>query len=146
MAAGVGWYILSPATFTVDWCGDDDHDAKIEIVEASSHAVIDNHSAHGSFTIQTGFIPRTKKPGDFVYVKGVADQYRLPYYLLEALIAAWWTTSNFELVCLISRPGKFTIEKGQPLAQMFVVDAEHALYDVSLKDGYPPPLSFHKEQ
>jgi len=138
MAAGVGWYILSPATFTVEWDGDDEHDATVEVIDASSHAIVDTHSAHGSFTVQAQFVPRTKRPGDYVYVKGVANQYRLSYYPLEAMIEAWWNPGNFGLVCMLSRAGKFTIKKGDPIAQMLVVNSQQALYELGTRDGYPP--------
>lgn len=138
MASGVGYYILSPATFTVEWDGDHTHDAQVEILDAASHAQIDNHSAFGSFTVQARFIARTKKIGDFVYVKGVSNQYRQPFSVLEAMIESWWTPSEFGIVCLVNQPGKFTIKKGDPLAQMFVVNMDQALYGLATADGYPP--------
>jgi cyclophilin family peptidyl-prolyl cis-trans isomerase len=138
MAAGLGWYILSPATFRIEWDGNNEHDVKIDIVDGSSHAVIDNHSTFGSFTIQARFIPRTKRPGDFVYIKSLANEYRLPFYLLEGMVEAWWTPSNFGLVCMMNQPGKFIIKKGDPIGQMFVINAEQGLYDMAFRDGYPP--------
>ncbi len=138
MASGLGFYILSPATFTVEWDGDDKHDANIEIIDACDHATIDNHSAFGSFTVQSSFIARTKRLGDFVYIKGIANSARLPYSVLEAMIESWWSPSEFGIVCLLNQPGKFTIKKGDALAQMIVVNSEQALYDLTCKDGYPP--------
>lgn len=137
MGSGLGWFILSPATFTVTWDGDPTHDADVEILDASSHAEIDNHSAHGAFTIQSQFIPRTKKPGDFVVIRGITNSYRLPYYLLDAMLEAWWSPANFGLVALLNQAGKFKIKKGEPVAQMFVVNVEQAAYPIALKDGYP---------
>jgi tetratricopeptide (TPR) repeat protein len=139
MGAAVGWYILSPATFTVEWDGDNDHDAQITVEDgAASHAIIDNHSAHGAFTVQACFIPRTKRPGDFVYIKGIANQYRLPYQFMEAMIEAWWNPAQFGLVALLNQPGKFTIKKGEPIAQMFVISADQASYGMEHRDEYPP--------
>lgn len=138
MASGLGFYILSPATFTVEWDGDDTHDAEIEILDACSHTVIDNHSTHGSFTVQSSFIARTKNLGDFVCIKGIANAIRLPYSVLEAMIESWWTPSEFGIVCLVNQPGKFTIKKGEPLAQMFVINSETAMYHLSITEGYPP--------
>jgi tetratricopeptide (TPR) repeat protein len=138
MASGLGFYILSPATFTVEWDGDNSHDAEIEIIDAGSHAIIDNHSSYGSFTVQSSFIPRTKKLGDFVYIKGIANSAQLPYAVLEAMIESWWSPSEFGIVCLVNQPGKFTIKKGDPLAQMIVINSEQAFYDLAVTDGYPP--------
>ncbi|CAN5442576.1 hypothetical protein BH10CYA1_BH10CYA1_44160 [soil metagenome] len=138
MASGLGFYILSPATFTVQWDGDHTHDAKIEIIDASSHTVIDTDSAHGSFTVQSSFIACTKNLGDFVYVKGIANFVRLPYSVMEEMIESWWNPSEFGIVCLLNQPGQFTIKKGEPLAQMFVLNSEHAEYGLGTTDGYPP--------
>jgi|688.fasta_scaffold89796_2 tetratricopeptide (TPR) repeat protein len=138
MASGMGFYILSPATFTVEWDGNDKHDAEIEIIDACSHAVIDNHSSYGSFTVQSSFIPRTKQLGDFVYIKGIANSSQLPYVVLEAMIESWWSPSEFGIVCLLNQPGKFKIKKGDPLAQMIVVNSEQAFYELAVTDGYPP--------
>lgn len=138
MASGLGFYILSPATFTVEWDGDETHDAIIEVIDASSHAAIDNQSARGSFTVQSSFIPRTKNPGDYVYIKGIANAIRVPYSVQESMIESWGAPSEFEIVCLINQPGKFTIRKGEPLAQMFVVNGELAEYSLGTTDGYPP--------
>jgi tetratricopeptide (TPR) repeat protein len=137
MGAGIGYYILSPATFTISWDGDVTHDAEVEILDACTHADIDTHSSHGSFTIQSQFVPRTKKPGDFVFIKGVANQDRLPYHFLEAMLEAWWSPANFGLVGILNQPGKFTIKKGDPVAQMFAINLEQATYELAFKEGYP---------
>jgi len=137
MGSGVGWNILSPATFTVSWDGDETHDAELEITDTCSHAIVDNHSAHGSFTVQAQFIPRTKKPGDFVYVRGIANNYRKPYQFLDALLEAWWSPANFGLVGMLNQPGRFTITKGEPIAQMFAVHIDQTNYDIALRRGYP---------
>lgn len=138
MASGLGFYILSPATFTVEWDGDETHDAEIEIIDASSHAVIDNNSSPGSFTVHSSFVPRTKSAGDFVYIKGIANAIRVPYSVMESMLESWQSTSEFEIVCMLNQPGKFTIRKGEPLAQMFALNSEHAAYNLCATDGYPP--------
>lgn len=137
MASGLGFYILSPATFTVQWDGNETHDVEIEILDACSHTVIDNHSSFGSFTVQSSFIARTKNIGDFVYVKGIANLAQ-PYSVLEAMIESWWSPSEFGIVCLLNQAGKFKIKKGDPLAQMFVINSKHGAYDIGFTDGYPP--------
>lgn len=138
MASGLGYYILSPATFTVEWDGDPTHDTEVTIIDGASHAQIDNHSSFGSFTVQARFIVRTKAIGDFIYIKGVANQYRQPFNVMEAMIESWWSPSEFGIVCLVNQPGKFTIKKGEPLAQMFVVSTSRAQYGLATADGYPP--------
>jgi tetratricopeptide (TPR) repeat protein len=138
MASGLGFYILSPATFTVEWDGEANHDAQVTIIDGSSHAQIDNHSSFGSFTVQSRFIVRTKNIGDFIYIKGVSNTYRKPFHVMEAMIESWWSPSEFGVVCLVNQPGKFTIEKGEPLAQMFVINVEQAQYGLAVAEGYPP--------
>ncbi len=138
MASGLGYYILSPATFTVEWDGDPAHDTEVTIIDGASHAQIDNHSSFGSFTVQARFIARTKNVGDFIYVKGVANQYRQPFSVMEAMIESWWSPSEFGVVSLVNQPGKFTVKKGEPLAQMFVVSSNSAQYGLAIAEGYPP--------
>jgi tetratricopeptide (TPR) repeat protein len=137
MGSGIGYFLLSPATFTVTWDGDNTHDAQVEIIDGCSHAEIDCHSAHGSFTIQSQIVPRTKRPGDFVFIKGISNQYRLPYYFLEAMLEAWWSPANFGLVAMLNQAGTFTIKKGEPVAQMFAINVDQASYPLVLRDGYP---------
>lgn len=120
MANQLGFYIVSPATFTVTWDGDLEHDSHIEILETSSHTTISNHSAHGSFTIQPDFIPITEK-GDFIYIKNVPNL-RQPYNVMEGLIEAWWSPAHFGIVLLCNQAGQFTIKKGEPIAQMLVLN------------------------
>jgi tetratricopeptide (TPR) repeat protein len=137
-ASGVGHFLLSPATFTVEWDGNVEHDATIEIIDAASHTEITTHSAAGSFTVQSKIVVRTKQPGDYVYVKGIANQFRLPYSVLEAMIEAWWAPTTFGIVCILNQAGKFKIEKGQPLAQFFAVSREKAEFDTKVIAGEPP--------
>lgn len=140
-ASGVGHFILSPATFTVEWDGDEAHDVVVTIHDAASHAEITTHSACGSVTIQSKLTLRTKQPGDYVYVKGIANQIRQPYHVLEAMIEAWWAPATFGIVMILNQPTKFKIEKGQPIAQMFAVSREKADFDAKVIEGSPPRLA-----
>lgn len=123
MANSLGYYILSPGSFLVRWNGDHHSDAQVEVLESSSHCRVDNHAAFGSFTVQAAFIPRTEDPGDYVYIKGIANERGRPYSCMEAAIEAWWSPSNFGLVFLLNQPGEFLIGKGTPIAQMFLLRA-----------------------
>jgi tetratricopeptide (TPR) repeat protein len=138
MGSGIGWYILSPATFTVRWDGDITHDATVEIHDKASHASIDCHSACGSFTVQAIFVPRTKRPGDYVVIKGISNQFRKPYQFLEAMLEAWWSPASFGLVGILNQACEFTIKKGEPLAQMYAIHMDQASYGLELRDGYAP--------
>lgn len=137
MANSLGYYILSPGTFLVKWNGNIHEDAEIEHIDKSSHYIVDNHAAYGSFTVQPQFIPVTEDPGDFVYIKGVANERSLPYSCMEAAIEAWWSVGNFGLVFLCNQPGEFIVYKGQPIAQMFLLSAGHAATDMDFVDGFP---------
>lgn len=139
MATGVGYYILAPATFTIEWSGSHKEDSVVTIHDdACSHAVIDAHSTRGGFTVQSMFVPRTQNPGDFVYVKGVPNEYRRPFSVLEAMIEAWWSPAHFGVVCLLNQPGKFTIKKGDPIAHMILVKSSGLNADLELTYAQAP--------
>ena len=137
MANSLGYYILSPGSFLVKWDGDVHAPAKITAIDKSSHYEVDAHAAFGSFTVQAKFIPVTEDPGDFVYIKGVANERCKPYDCMEACIEAWWNVGNFGIVFLLNQPGEFIIQKGQPIAQMFLYHGLAGSADVELVNGYP---------
>lgn len=137
MANSLGYYILSPGTFIVEWDGDYFKRAKIQHIEKSSHYEIDNHAAFGSFVVQTSFIPVTDDPGDFIFIKGIPNERGKPYTCMEAIIEAWWSVGIFGLVFLLNQPGKFMIQKGTPIAQMFLYHGKAGAAAVETVDGYP---------
>lgn len=133
MAAGLGYFILSPVGFEGYWSGKEDEDVKVSVFEGEG--IVDTHSTCGGFTIQPGFIATTGVEGDFLYVRGISNNYRKPYYFLDALIETWWSVGNFGLVALCNQAGSFKIELGEPIAQMFVVNNISA--DLIVKEGMP---------
>lgn len=137
MANSLGYYILSPGTFEVQWDGDLNSKAIVTCIEASSHYIVDNHSANGSFTVQPGFIPVTDNPGEFVFIKGIPNQRGMPYSCMEACIESWWSVANFGLVFLLNQACKFTISKGDPIAQMFVLSDKTCGYPLEFIEGVP---------
>lgn len=138
MANHLGYYILSPGTFLVKWDGNIHAPAQITHIEKSSHYEVDNHAAFGSFVVQAKFIPVTEDPGDFVIIKGIANERNCPYNCMEAAIEAWWSKGNFGLVFMLNQPGEFMIPMGKPLAQMFVLDGATAGARLECVDGHPP--------
>jgi len=137
MANSLGFYILSPGTFKVSWDGNVNRRAKIEHIEKSSHYDVDDHAAFGSFTVQTKFIPVTDDPGDFVFIKGIPNLRGLPYSCMEATIEAWWSVGNFGLVFVLNQSGEFTIQMGQPIAQMFLYHGAAGAAVGETYAGYP---------
>lgn len=137
MANSLGYFILSPGTFLVKWDGDIHSEALITPIDKSSHYEVDSHAAFGSFTVQAKFIPVTEKPGEFVIIKGIANERGCPYSCMEAAIEAWWNVGSFGLVFLLNQPGEFMVNKGQPIAQMFVYDGVAASTTIDLISGYP---------
>lgn len=134
MANGLGFDILSPATFEVEWSGDEQEEAKIFSHESKSfESLITNHSACGSFTVQTKFIPKTEK-GYFIFMKGIPNE-RRKFSVMEGLVEAWWSPSTFGLVCLCNCPGKFKIEKGEPIARMVLLNEESLNVNLEISDG-----------
>lgn len=137
MANSLGYVIPSPGTFEVSWNGNIKNDASIAIREIATHSQIDAHSASGSFTVQPGFIPRTQRPGEFIYIKGIPNR-RAPYTCMEALIEGWWNPASFGLVFLVNQAGSFVIHSDEPLAQMFVYDGRAGTAEFEMVQGYPP--------
>ena len=139
MANSLGYYILSPLTFSVEWEGDFSQNATIKILEQTSHGAVDDHAAYGSFTVQPGFLPMTNAPGEFLFIKGIPNERALPYTCMEAVIEAWWNPATFGLVFLLNKPGIFHIHMGQPIAQMFAFRYEDNVANgFELVDGTPP--------
>lgn len=138
MASSLGFYIPSPVEATIKWNGDEDTDAEIICHEKASHGEISNHSAHGSFTIQTHFHARTKNVGDFIMVNDLMNEPRRPYQFLSGCIEGWWNVANFGLVAFLNQPGEFRIKLGQPLVQMYVLKATGANANASLLTGTHP--------
>lgn len=137
MANSLGYYILSPGTFEVNWNGDLNTKADITHIETSSHYIVDNHAAFGSFAVQPSFIPVTQKPGEFVFIKGIPNQRCVPYRCMEACIEAWWSVGNFGLVFLLDHACSFRISKGEPIAQMFVLSDQTCSYPLKIENGLP---------
>ena len=54
-----------------------------------------------------------------------------------AKIEAWWSVANFGLVFMINQPGEFTIEKGHPIAQMFMYHGAAGAAIGELHHGHP---------
>jgi hypothetical protein len=137
MANSCGYFLLSPAHFTVTWDGDPGHDADLEIHYAASHSIIDTHSAFGSFTVQTQFVARTDNVGDFVWIKNIPNERDLPFLCMEAMVEAWWNPAQFGLVFLIKRAGSFTVNLGEPIAQMVLYKAAGGFASLETSDELP---------
>ncbi|NBP58118.1 hypothetical protein EBU71_16600 [bacterium] len=134
MANGLGYDILSPATFEVEWDGDESHEAKVNIFDdKSSHTDIDNHSACGSFTVQSQFVPKTEE-GYYTYIKGIPNM-RRPFSVMEGMIESWWNPSHFGIVCLCNYAGKFRINKGEPIARMVLIYQDAIKVNLKIKDN-----------
>jgi hypothetical protein len=133
MANGLGYDILSPATFTVFWDGDENKNAEVKILDKSNHAVIDNHSSFGSFTVQTQFIPKTQE-GCFTLIKGIPNV-RKNFSVMEGLIETWWNPAHFGLVCLCNHAGHFTVEKSEPIARMIFLTDEFLKTNLIIKEN-----------
>jgi len=132
IANGLGYDILSPATFEIEWDGDEKHDANVNIIDRCSHGFVDNHSAHGSFTVQAQFVPKTEE-GYYTYIKGIPN-IRRPFSVMEGLIESWWNPAHFGIVCLCNYPSKFTIKKGEPLARMVLLHQDAIKVSLEAKD------------
>ncbi len=137
MANSLGYFILAPCSFTVTWDGDPQHDACVEILERVTTAEVDAHAAYGSFTVQPGFVPMTEKPGDYLFIKSIPNNRGQPFHCMEALIEAWWSPARFGLVFLLNQPCTFTVDRGEPLAQMLIFRDESGHADLQVVDNPP---------
>jgi hypothetical protein len=146
MVNALGYNILSPATFDVEWNGDVHSDTVIEIKKQCSHCLIDSLSAFGSFTVQLGFIPTTKVPGDFIFIKGLPNERASPYTCMEALVEAWWSKAAFGIVFLMNQPGRFTVQIGQPIAQMFLYKGEGGFARLEVTSKIPREYTMWKQR
>jgi len=135
MANSLGYYILSPGRFLVSWDGSPHSPALVQVLEASSHCVVDNHAAFGSFTVQASFIPQTDDPGDFLMIKGIPNDRDARFSCMEAVIEAWSLVGNFGLVFLLHGAGTVEVQRGQPIAQMFLLKGGSARLEAV--DGMP---------
>jgi len=146
MANSLGYYILSPVTFSVEWNGDIQADAVVKtLTDTNGFITADAHATHGGFTIQPGFIATTDVPGDFIMIKNLPNERFQFFTCMEALIEGWWSKARFGLVCLMTRPGKFLINRGDPVAQLCVYRQEAALHDIVMKD-MPPEYTQWEEK
>jgi len=134
MANSLGYLILSPDSFRATWSGDWEEDV---VVEPLGSVIVDSHSAFATFTVQPGFLVTTQEPGDFVLIKSIANMRGAWFIAMEALIEAWWQPGEFGLVCMMTRPGTFVVERGQPLAQMAVYKAEGGSFGLAVSDQLP---------
>jgi Family of unknown function (DUF6065) len=146
MANSLGYYILSPGSFGVAWDGDWDSDAFVDPIDGGEDFVVDNHSAHGSFTVQPGFIPTTSRVGDFILIRGIANRRQPWFNVMEGLIEAWWQPGEFALVCTLNRPGHFVVRRGEPLAQMAIYRAEGGFATLKISTALPVETAAWRER
>lgn len=145
MANSLGYLIRSPVGFQVAWDGDWDTDVVIR-GDAGVSSTVDAHSAHAAFTLQPGFIPVTHQVGDFLLVRAIPNERAAWFTVMEGLIEAWWQPAPFALVCLLNRPGRFTVARGQPVAQMCVFRAEGGFADLDVVGGPPAETAAWSER
>jgi hypothetical protein len=146
IANSLGWTIPSPATITVDWDGILSHDAQVTLEDAAPHAVVDAHSAGGSFTVQARFIPRTDNVGEMVWIRPVPNR-RDWWTPMDALIEAWWNPGEMGIVCLVNAPGRYRLEAGTPLAQMVPYHADAGFSSVEpTRDAAPDHAEWSRKR
>jgi hypothetical protein len=127
----------SPGSFQLRWCGDWDRNPRVEVLDHSD-AVVDAHSAGGTFTVQPGFIVRTTEVDDFLMVRPLPNVRGVFFSAMEALVEAWWQPGEFGLVCILHRPGTFIVRRGDPLAQMCIYRAAGGSAPLRVEEGGVP--------
>ena len=126
MANSAGYYLTSPVHFRITWDGHNHNGTHIEVLDRLDHGLVDDHSTHGGFTVQSAVTIETVNDGDFVWVKQLPNQYRPWFYAMEALMEGWWAQGGATagLVCLLNRAGTFEMKIGDPIAQIVCISKE----------------------
>lgn len=143
MANSLGYVIRSPATFRVSWDGNENSDAKVEIIKNLGTIYnVTTHSAPGSFTIQSRFVFKTSDK-HYVYVKGIPN-IRTRFNVMEGLLEYWWFQGTFGIVCLLNQPCDFTINEGDPIATILLLNRDSLKFDTKIKNLTDRDLPMYK--
>jgi hypothetical protein len=116
-----GWQILSPATFSATWDGDDRLESIRIVSEAQPHLLPISHFGSGILTFSTWSLFRTE-PGWDIFVTGPLNDPKDGIAPLSGVIETDWTEATFTMNWKFTRPNRpITFEKGEPICQLFPV-------------------------
>jgi hypothetical protein len=120
IANGYGWEILSPSKFVVKWSGGKlPSDVKIEKNQYDITA--SSLFGEGTFTWHTGHLFKTEYPYA-LYVTGAPNYPKHNVIALSGVVETHWLPFTFTMNWQFTAPGEITIEKDEPICQIFPID------------------------
>jgi hypothetical protein len=57
--------------------------------------------------------------------------------VLVLIVRGWWSRARSGFVCLLTRPGEFIVQRGDPVAQLCVYHAEARLHEIRRVERFP---------
>lgn len=120
IANGYGWEILSPSTFNVKWNGGPlPSDISVTTLDGNSSAT--SLFGEATFTWHTGHLFKTEYPYA-LYVTGAPNYPKHNVIPLSGIVETYWLPFTFTMNWRFTAPSEITIEKDEPICQIFPVD------------------------
>lgn len=115
-----GWEFRAPDTFTIDWNGGDKPtDLSVTSFVKDAH-LFDTSMGHGICSIRTGYVVKT--PEDYaILAMGAPNFFVDGAVQLTTLIETNWAHMTFYLQWKMTRPGKVTFQKNDPIGFVTVI-------------------------
>jgi hypothetical protein len=113
IANSMGWELLAPEAFTVEWNGRPGlGDITIES-KADIGFFAQSHFGHGILTLQTAHIFRTD-PGYALWVRGCPNLPKDGLSPLDGVVETDWVNFSFTMNWQFTQPGRVSFDKGEP--------------------------------
>ena len=125
-----GWDLYSEEKIVVEWNGGPGMD-DVKCLEGPGYA----HFGQGTFSIEQGYIWRTPKGYDLLFMP-VPNSDRMDFYAMTALIETDWLNYPFFVTINLAQPGRVEIPAGTSLARVFAIQRDP---DLSVTVSPVPP-------
>ena len=124
VANQMGWFLLSPVTFTATWDGSDSADGvKIEF-EDGYESSVKSHFGCGIITFDLPFLFRSP-PGINLWVKGPANRIKDGVQALEGVVETDWLSYTFTMNWKLTRPGlPVMFGRDEPICMIVPIKAD----------------------
>lgn len=135
-----GWSVLSPGIIEAEWNGGDKpHDIMVSVRDVEHDIVIaSTNFGHGILSILPDFVIRTSR-NTSIYVRGIANSLATGLQPLDGIVETDWLPFTFTFNYKFLKPGKLTIDKGQPLFMFFPIERGYIesfdTREVNIKDN-----------
>jgi Family of unknown function (DUF6065) len=121
-----GWEIASPCAFEIAWDGGINlFNLKARALDGFPHfgQFALSHFAYGIVTFQLTYLFRTE-PGWNLFATGPTNSPKDGIVPLSGVIETYWLPYPFTMNWRMTRPGKVTFDKGEPICMVFPVAAD----------------------